>query len=174
MALTARSIKNAILDALSESADLISACLDYYDTAPVFVGGGSGRQGADQAPSVTVLAWSRTAGEDDERRSFDLSVLLSVTDETITTTTKTVILEEGENEEPDVTEEVTIENFAGPDRLEELLEIAAAEIVAISNEITVDSLDYSFEPLEFYPLFIGGLDITISYPVLIGGFEPTL
>lgn len=171
---TARSIKDAVVSAISVSAELISKCLDYYDAAPVFISGGSGRQGADSVPALAVLMWSRTAGEDDERRSFELSVLLSVTDETITTTTETVVLEEGEGEDPDVTQDVTIETYAGPDRLEELLEYVAAALLTISSEITIGDLTYSFEPLEYYPLFVGGIDFTVSYPRLLGGYEPTI
>lgn len=171
---TARSIKDAILTAIAASADIITKCLEYYDAAPEFIAGGSGRHGADSSPAFIVLPLSRSAGEDDERRSFQFSILLTVSDDNFTSETRTVIIEEGEEDEPDVTQDVIVENFAGPDRLEELLEYVVEALLSISNELTIESLDYSFEPLEFFPLFVGGLDFTVSYPRLIGGYEPTI
>ena len=67
---TARSLKDAVIKALAESPVLVQKCLDLYDAPPIFISGGTGRHGADTAPVFVIIPWARTAGEDDDRRSF--------------------------------------------------------------------------------------------------------
>lgn len=222
MALTARSIQTAIVTALAQSKDIAVQCLSYFGEVHQVNSGGSGRQGQSEAPSFSVVAWSRSAGEDDVERVLEFSLLLSITDASTASTTNSITITEvweaeteyevddivkndgnlyicvtagesavvdgPEGEESGIEDGTVVWNFViegsslvidiinynGLQKLEILLELAAAEILAISSEIMISELNYSFEPLEYYPLFVGGLDFTVTFPVLIGGYEPTL
>ena len=173
MGLTARSVQTALAEALAESIDITAQCLTYFNLTHTVSSGGSGRQGAAAQPSFAVTVWSRSAGEDDPERIIECSVMLSIVDESIVNTKKTVSIPGEEGEEPTIVE-TGLDTYGGPEKLETLLELAAAEVLSLSAEIIIADLTYSFEPLEYFPLFVGGLDFTVTYPVLIGGYEPTL
>jgi hypothetical protein len=171
LGLTAISLQTAVTSALAKSAAIAAACVSYFGEPQQVSAGGTGRQGQTEAPAFSVVVWSRTAGEDDAERAVELSILLSISDSTITGTTENVDI--GTHETPNVVV-VEVDTYGGPAKLETLLALAAAEVLAISSEIIIIDLNYSFEPLEFYPLFVGGLDFTVTVPVLIGGYEPTI
>jgi hypothetical protein len=172
VALTAISLQTAITSALAKSVDITAACITAFGGPHRVSAGGTGRQGQSNFPAFAVAVWSRSAGEGDAERAIELSILLSITDDTITTTTEDVDIAEGED--PPNVIEVEVDTYNGPEKLEALLELAAAEVLALSPEVTIRDLNYSFEPLEFFPLFVGGLDFTVTFPVLIGGYEPTI
>jgi len=173
MSLTARSIQTALSDALLNSVEIAAQCLEYFGTGHSVSAGGSGRQGNTEAPSFAVLVWSRTAGEDDPERVIEASILLTITDATFITKTEPMSIPGEVGEDPSEVD-VELVTYGGPEKLETLLELAAAEILSLSSEIMISELSYNFEPLEYFPLFVGGIDFTVTYPVLIGGYEPEL
>jgi hypothetical protein len=58
--------------------------------------------------------------------------------------------------------------------LEILLDLARTAVAGISNDLFFDDMSFLYDPVEYFPLFAGALTVNLSFPKLIGGFEPTL
>jgi len=162
MALTCVDIGEAIYNALGNSTAILSKCDSLFGAIPTIYYGSTGRKAPppEDFPAFVVISWGKERGEDESNRIFNFTVGLTVHDENLTIETN----EYG----------VKMVKYRGPKSLEELLDLAMTEIRGISNELYFDDKNFDFEPIEYFPLFYGELTLTISYPILIGGYEPTL
>jgi len=162
MALTVKQIGAKIVQVLRDSTGIFNKCNElYYRPHTVSYGStGSKTPGVDEMPSFAVVPSGKERGEDDTDRVFRFSIVVTLEDETVTESTT----ENG----------VVVKTYRGSDTLEELLDLAHTAIRAMSNEMYYNDLGFEFEPIEYYPLFVGQMLMQISYPVLIGQYEPTL
>jgi hypothetical protein len=162
MALTNASIGQAIKKALRDSADLKAKCIELYGQPHTVYYGSTGRKSPppEDFPVFTVVPWSKERGEDLNKRIFTYTITLDVDDETITEETSA--------------DGIKTLDYQGPASLEILLDLAMAAIRAISSDLTFEEKTFDYEPIEYFPLFVGELLLTATYPFLLGGFEPTL
>ena len=163
MTLSCSTLGLAIAGAIAEDTDIISACQTLWTKNHTVYYGSSGREGPpiEDFPAFQVLPWGKDTSESADDRSFTMVILLAIEDTSITTTdadeetAKTVV-------------------HRGPTTLETLLDLAVAAARAISNEIFFSFEEQEYEVQEFFPIFLGQVALTITYPVLIGGYEPTI
>jgi hypothetical protein len=161
MSLTISAIGQAIKEALRDSAAILAACNDRFGKAHTVFYGASGQEspGSDEFPAFTIVPWGKAKGEEEERRLFNFSIFLELADTMVT-----------ESESSGV----VCQDYRGPESLETLLELALTEILGISEELGTDELSFAFNPIEYFPVMVGELTMTLSFPSLIGGFEPTI
>lgn len=162
MALTVKTLGARIVTALRDNAAILSKCTELYYRAHTVSYGSTGDKApsVDEMPAIAVVPWGKERGEDDRDRIYRFSIVVTLEDDTVTTTTT----EKG----------VVVKTYRGADTLEELLDLAHTAIKAISTELFYNDLGFELEPIEYYPLFVGQLMMEVSYPVLIGQYEPTL
>jgi len=160
--LTCNSIGQAIKVALRDSAAILAECDTLFDRPHAVFFGASGQEaaGPEYFPVFTVVPWGKERGEDEDRRLFTFSLVLELEDATITDATT------GDG--------VLTREFRGAATLETLLDLALTEILNISPDLFLEGLSFSFNPVEFFPVMVGEISLVISFPALIGGFEPTL
>jgi hypothetical protein len=54
------------------------------------------------------------------------------------------------------------------------MDLAETAIRAALTDLDFDDLSFDYDAITFFPLFAGALNMTVSFPKLIGSFEPTL
>jgi hypothetical protein len=162
MALTAAAIAQKIFEALRDSADILSKCDDLYDRAHSVFRDFSGPDLPSQeyCPLFLVTAENRSEGEGQEDKSFGVSVLLAVVDNTVTEAT--------------TPGGVYTAVYGGTAALETLLDLALAAIEAALPDLPPQLGEFLFDPITFYPVLAGEISLTFAYPELAGGYEPTL
>ena len=162
MSLTATAIAQKVLEALRDSADILDECQDRFGKAHSVFSGFTGEEapGSEYQPYFQIYPAIRTEGEEEDKFSFTLSLELGLQDSTLTEATSA--------------DGVYTAIYRGPESLEVLLNLARDAIRGISAELEIDQEQSLYDPLEFYPLFVGILTLTITFPKLIGGYEPTL
>jgi hypothetical protein len=162
MALTNAAVAEKIFEALRDSDDLLDKCQELYGKAHLVCLGLSGEDGPqpEECPVFEVIAWNKERGENQENwpLAFSVNIFLYDDNREFSTTTSGVR---------------TLVN-QGAGALETIMDLAQAAITAISAELTFDDLSFDYDAVIFFPLFAGALQVNISFPKLIGGFEPTL
>ena len=161
MPLTLDKIGRAMRDAIRDSVPILSYCQSLYNTTPTIAYGATGTKlTPEDFPAFSVVPWSKERGEEDEDRIFTFSVILVVTDTT-------------EDEETTAGGVIT-KTYRGPKLVEDLLDLASDAVRTISTELFFTDKTTEINPVEYYPEIYGELVLTVSFPVLIGGFEPEL
>jgi hypothetical protein len=162
MAVTVKNLGAAIVVALRDSTTIQSKCQEYFYKAHTVMYGSTGDKSpsVDEMPAFAVIPWGKDRGEDDRDRVFRFTIVLTMEDETVTSATS----ERG----------VDTKIYRGTDILEELLDLAHTAIRSMNTELFYNDLGWEFEPIEYFPLFVGQVIIEISYPVLIGQYEPSV
>lgn len=162
MALTNDAIAQKIFVALRDSAAILAASQSLYSKAHTVCLGLSGVEAPppEDCPQFEVISWAKERGEAQNNVPLMFSIILSLEDSVITRATtlsgvKTIV-------------------YRGPQSLEILLDLVKAALVGISGDLFFDDLSYLYDPVEYFPLFTGILTVNLSFPKLIGGFEPTL
>ncbi len=160
--LTCTAIAEKMLEALRDSADILAKCQELFDKPPMIIKGGTGRLSPEDQdyPAFAILSWAKERGELAEDLDFHFTVGLALKDEIY-------------RDDIDVNG-VKTRIYQGEESVEQLLDLAAAEILAISSNFTFKDCATILESVEYFPLFMGALHLTISFPVLVGGYEPTL
>ncbi len=163
MAVTASAIAGKILEALRDSAAILAKCRELFDKPQAIFSGYTGEQapGPEYLPCFQIYPAIKVDGEDQDHLSFTVSLELSLED---TEKTEATVEETG----------VYTAAYRGPQSLEELLDLAVAAIREISEQLFIDEENSLYDPLEFFPLFVGVLTLTINIPKTAGGFDPTL
>jgi hypothetical protein len=160
--LTNDAIATAIFEALRDDVALLEECQGRFDMPHLVCLGLSGEDGPapDECPVFEVIAWNKERGIAPESRPFVCSVNIFLRDE---------------SREYDTTDTGvrTIVN-RGPQSLEVLMDLAETAIRTALADLDFDDLSFDYDAITFYPLFAGALNMTVSFPKLIGGFEPTL
>jgi hypothetical protein len=162
VSLTVKGLAAAMTEALRDDASILAYCQDLYGKAHAVFQGAMGVKAPQEGdfPVFTVIGHAKERGEDELNRIFTFTVDLELEDQVSTEATaangvKTVV-------------------YRGAQTLEELLDLAMEAIRGISTEIFFDDKGFDFEPIEYFPVFVGTLTLTVTVPVLIGGFEPTI
>jgi hypothetical protein len=162
MPLTNDSIAQKIFEALRDDAAILAECQERFGNPHLVCLGLSGEDGPapEACPVFEVIAWNKERGNAPDNWPLAFSVNIFLRDETreYETTTSGVR---------------TIVN-QGPQSLETLMDLAEAAIRAALADLDFDDLSFDYDAITFYPLFAGALNMTISYPKLIGGVTPTL
>jgi hypothetical protein len=162
MALTSDGIGTKMVEVLRDSQDILDKSNTLYFQPHTVFYGSTGIKAPEVAdmPALAVIPWGKERGEDDENRVFTFSVMLTLHDETVNTATT----EKG----------VKVKTFRGASTLETFLDLAMTAIRNMSTEMYYNDKGFEYQPIEFFPLFMGELILTVSFPVLIGGYEPIL
>lgn len=162
MALLLQDILASAADAIAGDEQIIAKCLDLYGRAATVHVGAAGYQAAESSdyPAFTLLGLTKERTETEPRRVYEITVGLALHDENYATET--------------TVDGVSIKTYRGAATLEDLLDLAMAAIKNISEDLFFDIEIYDFEPVEFYPLFVGEISLTVGFEVFLGGEEPTL
>jgi len=162
MALTIDDIGIAVRDAIRDSTAILNFCTtNFSKTHSVYYGStGSKSPPPEDHPAFGVVPWAKERGEDEENRIFTISVMLYITDET--------------RDSAQTGSGVIYITYRGLEKLEDLLDLAMTAIKGISSELFFDDKTWEFDPMEHFPMFVGELTLTVTFPILIGGFEPTI
>lgn len=155
-------LSKRVAEKIRDNADILAMCRDKFGknhTVQLDVTGKETKRQND-VPLFSVVSEGKGYGEENEDRTFDLQVgcLIASTDTEIVNTVKGVTMVEHE----------------GLAILEDLLDYIMNDLRSISTELTFSEKGQTYDPVEFAPLFLGTLHIGVSYPVLMGGYEPTL
>jgi hypothetical protein len=136
--------------------------LDLFDQPHLVCLGLSGEDSPapEQCPVFEVISWNKERGVAPDNLPFAFSVNVFLRDD---------------SREYDATESGvrTIVN-QGAASLEAIMDLAYAAILAALTDLDFDDVSFDYDAVTFYPLFAGALNVTASFPKLIGGFEPTL
>jgi len=162
MALTNAQIAQKIFEALRDSAEILAECEDLFDTPHTVCLGLSGEDGPEpeQCPVFEVISWNKERGMAPENWPWAFSVNLFLRDEERTEATTGSGVQ-------------TIIN-RGPESLEALMDLAETAITAALGDLDFDDLSFAYDAVTYWPLFAGALNITVSFPKLGGGYQPTL
>ncbi len=162
MALTSDAIATEIFEALRDSEALLAACQELFDKPQTVCLGLSGEDSPpeEDCPVFEVIAWNKERGQSPDAWPWAFSVNVFLADAT---------------KEREITASgvKTIVN-RGPQSLEAIMNLAETAILAALADLDFDDISFDYDALTFFPLFAGALNLTISFPKLIGGFEPTL
>lgn len=155
-------LAKAIGEQIRDNADVLALCREKFGKNHTIAIDVTGKESLreDQAPLFTVVAQGKSRGEEADHRLFDLEV--------------TAIIKSTNTEQVNTVNGVTTIEHEGTEILENLLDFIMNDLRNISTELTFTQKGQSFETVEFDPLFVGVLSLTVSYPVLIGGYEPTI
>jgi len=160
--LTNRAIARKIFETLRDSAAIRAKAEELYGKPhSVYLGfSGSKAPAPENYPAFEIVSWNKERGQNRDSYSFTFSLLLSLED---------ALLEDGIT-----TAGIYTEVHQGPEAAEELLDMALTAIRGMGADLDFDDLSFDYDPIEYFPLFVGVLTLTITFPALIGGFEPTL
>jgi hypothetical protein len=160
--LTSDAISQKIFEALRDSDAILDLCQDLFSKPHTVCLGLSGADGPppEECPVFEVIAWTKERGEGQDNWPFLFSVNLYL-------------------EDNEITREITMTgvktlSYRGTQSLEILLDLARTAVAGISNDLFFDDMSFLYDPVEYFPLFAGALTVNLSFPKLIGGFEPTL
>ncbi|MCL4502485.1 MAG: hypothetical protein M1438_11630 [Deltaproteobacteria bacterium] len=161
MPLTLTAINQKIFEALRDAAALKAECQARFGKLPAVFSGFTGEMAPmpEKMPYFQLFPAVKQRGEEEDKLLFTVSLELALQDSAVTEAT---------------VDGVYTAMYRGPASLEALLDLAMAAIQEISPDLEFDQEHSFYDPLEYYPLFVGVLTLTISFPNLIGGFEPTL
>jgi hypothetical protein len=161
MSLSNAAIAQKIFAALRDDKPIFDRCQYLFSNPQLVCLGLSGADGPapDECPVFEVIAWNKERGNAPDNWPFVFSVNIFIQDEVreYDTTTRGVR---------------TIVN-RGSQSLEDLLDLAETAIRAALAELDFEDLSFDYDAITFFPLFAGALNVTVSYPKLIGGFTPT-
>lgn len=162
MSLTNNAIAEKIFEALRDSVDILEACEDLFDTPHLVCLGLSGEDGPppEECPVFEVIAWNKERGLAPNNWPFNFSINIFLRDDEKTRDITTAGVK-------------TIIN-RGAESLETLMDLAETAICTALAALDFDDLSFDYDAISFFPLFAGALNLTVSYPKLVGGFTPTL
>jgi hypothetical protein len=162
MALTSEEIGNKMVEVLRDSQTILDTSNTLYFKPHTVFYGSTGIKAPDVAdmPALAVIPWGKERGEDDENRVFTFSIMVTLHDENVTTATT----EKG----------VKVKTYRGASTLEQYMDESMTAIRAMNTEMFYNDKGFEYQPIEYFPLFMGELILTVSFPVLIGGYEPSL
>jgi hypothetical protein len=162
MPLTSNAIATGIFEALRDDAAILAECLDRFGVPHLVCLGLSGEDGPapDECPVFEVIPWNKERGLNPDNIPFICSVNVFIRDaareyETTSDGVRTIVNQ-------------------GPESLEVLMDLAETAIRAALTDLDFDDLSFDYDAITFFPLFAGALNMTVSFPKLIGSFEPTL
>lgn len=147
-----RDILDRFATTLAGTAELDGWCQTHFGTdATIFVGFDV-RDPPGKANVPFIILQPGAANEGDEMGQFTYIVTVDwcITSETSTTT--------GQVREMD-----------GLKLIDELGRIIVEALRGASQNVVLSSWNYTIEPVEFFPMIMAGLDITLNVPHLIGG-----
>jgi len=162
MPLTNDAIAQKIFEALRDDAAILAKCQDLFCMPHLVALGLSGEDGPSPeiCPVFEVIAWNKERGNAPDNWPFAFSVNIFLRDETREYETMTSGVR-------------TIVN-QGPQSLEALMDLAEAAIRTGLVALDFEDLSFDYDVITFYPLFAGALNMIVSHPKLVGGYEPTL
>jgi hypothetical protein len=159
---TASAISQKILEALRDSPEILAGCEDLFDKAHSVFLGFTGEQAPHKQhfPCFQIYPAVKVDGEAQDNLSFTVGLEVS--------------LEDTHKVEATTAAGVYTAVYRGSQSLEELMDLAVAAIREISPQLFIDEEQSLYDPLEFYPLFVGVFTLTINVPKTAGGFDPQL
>ncbi|OGP69686.1 MAG: hypothetical protein A2Y80_02160 [Deltaproteobacteria bacterium RBG_13_58_19] len=162
MTITNRAIGQKIYEALRDSAAILDRSQELFGVPHAVYYGFSGQQSPspENLPLFEIMAWGKDRSETQDNRSFSYTLAVSLRDETKT--------------EELLVSGVYAAKYPAADYVEEFLDLAVAEIKAALPDLILEEESYEYDPTEFYPLYVGGVGLTLIFPNLGGGFESTL
>lgn len=145
-------IVDKISAVLAADAALIAWANEKYNKAlTVLVGMDErNRPGPDACPLILIRPERQDLGQSIGESSHRIQIDWAVFDETVTTTG-------------------TVTEYTGVRRVDEMGRLIWDALRSgISNHVAMDQSEYVLETVEKFPLLIGGMDIAINVPQLIG------
>lgn len=106
--------------------------------------------GSADCPMIVIRPISMDGGQESSERSYQVAVDWGLVDESVSSTA-------GATEFPGL---YTVDGFG--------LAIWSALTGSFSSSVALSRSDYSLDPVEFFPMLLGGMDITITLPTVMG------
>lgn len=137
---------------LAESAELEAWCqLHFGKSATIFVGVDTREPpGSANVPFVVLQPGAEAAGDEVAEFSYLVTVDWCVLAETVTTAG-------------------AIKTMDGLTRVDEMGRLILEALRDASDNVTLSSWNYTIEQVEFFPMVMAGLDITLNVPHILGG-----
>lgn len=147
-----RDIMDLFATTLAGTAALDAWCqTNFTKDAAIFVGFDVREPpGKAHAPFIVIQPGAAMEGDEVGMYQYNISVDWGVVVETTTTT--------GQVKEVD-----------GLAKVDEMGRIILDAIRSASSNVVLSSWTYTVEPVEFFPMILAGLDLTLNVPHLIGG-----
>lgn len=145
-------IVDKISTVLAADAALIAWADDKYDKVLTILVGMDerNRPGPDACPLILIRPERQDLGQSIGESSHRIQIDWAVFDDTVTTSG-------------------TVTEYTGVRRVDEMGRLIwAALCEGISPQVAMDQAEYVLETVEKFPMLLGGMDITINVPQLIG------
>ena len=132
-------------DALQASTSIQNYCIKKYKQTPkIYVGINGKKMPADaDCPLIILYPGAKTEGLELKEYSYKLTV-------------SWIILQAGATTTDNVTE------YSGVTECDELGQLIYLELAGLSTDNPISEVNYSIEPVSYYPRFPGRMDITIK------------
>lgn len=146
------AILNLFAVKLAASAELEAWCqLHFGVSATIFVGVDTREPpGQANAPFIVLQPGVESAGDEVSEFSYLVTLDWCVLAETVTTSG-------------------TIKTMDGLTRVDEMGRLILGAIREASDNVSLSSWNYTIEQVEFFPMVMAGLDITLNVPHILGG-----
>jgi hypothetical protein len=160
--MTATDIARKIFEQIRDNAAVLALCREKFQKNPRVELGMSGRNAPldQEAPAFTVLPAGKSRGEEANDRTFDIKIICLIS------------LDDKDNEK--TVNGVLTREHEGSETMEQLLDLVMDDLRNVSSELTFFEKRQEYEAVENRSFFVGTLDLGVSFPVLIGGYEPTI
>jgi hypothetical protein len=162
MPLTNDAIAQKMFEALRDSGAILDKCQELFGKPHMVCLGLSGEDAPppEECPVFEVIAWNKERGEAPDNWPWAFSINVFLADE---------------QKERDITTTgvKTLINL-GPQSLETIMDLAEAAVTAALTNLDFEDLSFIYDPILFFPIFAGVLNLNISFPKLGGGYQPTL
>lgn len=145
-------VVDKVVTALSTNAALIAWADATYDkTITILVGlDERNRPGPETCPLILVRPESQSLGQGAAEMQHRVQIDWAVYDDATTTSG-------------------TVTEYTGVRRIDEMGRLVWDALKAgVSDEVAMDRSEYVLETVERFPMLLGGMDITINVPQLIG------
>jgi hypothetical protein len=161
-AITLDSLGRKIFAALRDSTAIRAECESRFDRLhSVFYGASGGESpGSEVYPVFVIVPWEKDRGDMADRRTFAYSIFLELEDDEVLDDTSGA--------------RAFTRDYRLPQSLEVLLDLARGAVEDLADDLELDELLLGLNSMEYFPVGLGELSLTCSFPALIGGFEPTL
>ncbi len=147
-----RNILTTFRDLLLNSSELSNWCSTNYGAEPkIFVGmDKQNPPGKKDAPFVMIRPGAANEGQEVDNFGYKIQVDWALSDDSREENGRAI-------------------EYTGQYKLDEMGNLVWDALVAGMDNVTLSSSEYTLEPIEFFPLLVGGMDIDINVPNTIGG-----
>jgi len=150
--ITYKDILQRMRDVLANDTALADWCQTNYGQAPkIFVGIDNRNQpGKKDCPLIILRPGTAEVGREVKNHEYKIMVDWAVLDESVSTNGSVV-------------------EYQGVFQIDDMGQLVWQALQGFSSNVSLSRNDYILEPIDYFPMIVGGMDLSISVPNLIGG-----